>query len=137
MRKAAVVLALLLALLLGLPGGAVSVTNGSILVPTPITSLGATRAHRCPLPNGVIAWIVDVTAGTSFSLTATGDTASLSDFDIHFFSDFQTCEKTATAVTPPYDNGDGNEAGTVPAGATKAIINLWSGVPGATFTFTN
>lgn len=92
-------------------------TSGTIQVPA-----GMSRAQRCAhgtLANGTFGWVLSVTAGYTFTLTTPAP--SLDDVNIGFYTSLTPCASGA-AIAGSYTNAFGNEGGTVPTGATKAII---------------
>lgn len=97
--------------------GDVTAASGTIIVPS-----GAGRAQRCAngtLANGTLGWILNVTPGKLFSLTTPAPT--LDDVNIGFYVSLTPCAAAAN-LAGAYVNSFGNESGTVPSGATKAII---------------
>lgn len=120
-------------LALGLVPAHAGETSGTIMVPTATVS----RAQRCRdvhgLENGIVGWTLTVRPGRTFTLVAAD---GVSDFDISFHAGLAACASPATAPANDYVSDIGDEAGTVPAGSTHAIINLVAGVPGAGFTYT-
>lgn len=174
MRKMIVFLCLAVAALGAIPSAQASVTK-SIAVPTGFTGTEAnclpnaagcektavSRHARCAYladpvnSQGVVGYTVNVSGGTTYSLTAAN--ATLGDFDVTFYQKLGTCsgyvisrntpagpvtigENPLPATADRTDGWDdhtfGNESGTVPTGATKAIITL-VGAPNQTFTWTN
>lgn len=92
-------------------------TSGTIVIPA-----GMSRAQRCAhgtAPNGTFGWVLSVTAGYTFTLTT--PTPSLDDVNIGFYTSITPCASSA-AIAGSYANAFGNESGTVPTGATKAIL---------------
>lgn len=124
------------------PAAATSVT-GTIVAPT-VNAPGVglvTRDARCAYllggeaTNGAVGWALPLSAansGATFSLSATGAGVA-----IVFYSSLGTCD----GVTGPgpkslgtFEFLGGSGSGTVPAGATFAIIVIENGV-NAPFTF--
>jgi hypothetical protein len=108
--------------------------DGTVLLPT----LGNAVAARCtPDQPGVFGEIIDVTAGATFTLTATDDGAELQDLDITFYKNMTPCEEDADAVAEEgdHENVAGDEAGAVPEDAAVAIVHLWAGA-NASFSYT-
>ena len=82
----------------------------------------------------MFGWTTNVVAGKSFTLKASaGD--DVTDWDIYFAKTLPSCEADANPVAAPHTNVDGDESGTVPAGATKAIIYMYVGVPNSAFAY--
>lgn len=108
--------------------------SGTILLPV----ADASRPQRCsngtPIPNGVFGWTTNVVAGKSFTLKA-GSADGVTDFDIWFGKSLTSCEASSDPVATPHSNVEGDEAGTVPGGATVAIIYMFVGVPNSAFTY--
>jgi len=115
------------------PGNAAD-ASGSILLPT----AGTARLQRCKdvhgIENGTFGWVTNVNDGIAFTLTAVGGD-DVNDFDIAFYTSLTPCAEDAAPPANDYTSVEGDEAGTVPAGATKAIITLFVGVPGSEFVY--
>lgn len=133
--KNAVSLAVL-AMVVGTIGvGHADPVEGTILLPT----AGAGRVQRCAWTTGgenqgVFGYTVDVTPGAAFALSAANPDTD--DFDIAFYKEVNACEEDANVVDAQHENGEGDEAGAVPADATQAVIMLFTGLPNAAFTYT-
>lgn len=116
--------------------------SGSVLLPIgdptasePADSRGLGRVARCAAPaDGIFGATIDVTPRRAFTLEATGANAAMQDFDILFYTQITLCHENSASPTPTHTNRAGNEAGTVPVGATQAIVVLYSGFNG-TFTY--
>lgn len=96
--------------------------TGTVLLPVGTVS----RLQRCQDvhgQNGIFGATINVVAGRAFTLRATGDNAAVQDLDIAFYAGpLLPCTETHASLGA-FDVV-GNEAGTVPAGANKAIIFL-------------
>lgn len=132
MRRILMVVSLFVSLISVMPVGADTVVNGTILVPVATAS----RVHRCATTTdpstaqGVTGWTLTPTPGKAFALSAA---TALNDFDITFSGALMPCAEGASVL--PYANRAGDESGTVPAGATVALVTLNTGIPGAAFTY--
>jgi len=109
-------------------------TNGTVLLP----SAGTARAQRCDgVPNGTFGYVLDVTGGADFTLTADGGD-DVNDFDIAFYKSITACTADADAVAAEGDHTPvaGDESGNVPPDAEVAIVTLYVGTPNSAFTYT-
>jgi hypothetical protein len=110
------------------------VVTGTVKVATAT----AARAQRCvttlaPDQQGQVGWTINgVVPGRTFTLTAT-DKSGTQDFEISFYPSLAACQDSATGL--PHSNVAGDEVGVVPVGATVALVTLYTGTPGAEFTY--
>lgn len=103
---------------------------GSIVAPT-FGSAGPPRMmFASGGVNGVTGYVFEHgAAGRPFTLRALDRPSGLEDFDISFYASLDSTEPVAWFAE------DGDEAGTVPAGARWAIVTMSAGANG-TFLFT-
>ncbi|HEV7886651.1 MAG TPA: S8/S53 family peptidase [Acidimicrobiales bacterium] len=111
------------------------VVTGTIKVPT----ASVARGQRCiattapDLQQGNVGWTISgVTPGRAFTVKA-ADTSGVQDFEIAFYPSLAACQDSATGL--PHTTVAGDEQGVVPAGAAVALVTLYSGTPGAEFTY--
>jgi hypothetical protein len=111
------------------------VVTGTINAPTATVA----RAQRCAATTapeaeqGNVGWTIrDVVPGRAFTVTA-ADTSGTQDFEIAFYPTLAACADSATGL--PHANVAGDEQGIVPVGATVALVTLYTGTPGAEFTY--
>lgn len=105
---------------------------------------------------GVTGYVINVSGGSTYSLVPAAGSLATADFDVTFYQGLGTCsgkvgyqrsspvgpvgtyigeDPTPETRTDDWDGAKfGPDGGTIPAGATKAIITLF-GAPNQTFTF--
>ena len=139
MRRIAVLLAAAAVSLTAMP---VQAEDGMLLAP----DQGFTRLERCQHeireagtgnPNGVTGWSTyDVRPGQTFVLEPTGPGAAVNDFAIVFYERNSACTEDAPSFMEFNNAGAGGvESGVVPSFARYAIIDMYTGHPGATFRY--
>lgn len=107
------------------PARAAPVT-GTIALPTYGSAAVPRMMFANAGANGVTGYVFEHgAAGRLFTLRATGQPSGLEDFDVSFYSSLESTEPVAWFA------GDGDEAGTVPAGARWAIVTMSAGANGA------
>lgn len=135
MRRSFTVVSMAVALMSLSSAGASTVTGG-ILVPTGDLGRGQRCAQTTPgaeaVSQGVVGWTTPATAGSAFVVKADAPT---SDFDVDFLKVLSPCADGALVSANPHENVLGDEGGIVPADATYAMIRLHTGLPGATFSY--